>query len=419
MILSDAQRDFYRKDVLSRFLRYVVIGTTSDPSSSSVPSSPGQLTLLALLKEELHGLGVANAEVTPEGFLFASLPASPHFKAPDRLGLLAHVDTSPDQPGHGVAPVVHEGWDGSPIRFRDAPELTLSTDTCPELRRFIGDSIVTASGKTLLGADDKAGVAEIMAAIATWCRFPELPHGEVVVCFSRDEEIARGVDGIDLSRLPRACYTLDGALPGDIECECFDAWHVRLVFKGRGIHPGYAKGKLINAATAAAHFVVNLPAAETPEHTSGREGFFHVMQINGTVERTTVELILRDFSDEANLRRLDRLRHLVAYFLGTYAGLEIEETPVHQYKNMRNHIDTAPEVRERAIQAYAAAGLTVTERSIRGGTDGSHLSAVGHPCPNLFTGMMMIHSKQEWIAQSAMAKAVEVILRLGALYGER
>lgn len=402
---------YIETDVLTRFLRYVQVYTTSDPDSKTNPSTARQIDLLKILKQELEELGLADIELDGNSFLYATLSGNVEAQP---FGLLAHVDTSPDQPGEGVKPRVVKNWQGEPIRYPDDPNLVLEQKLSPELKKFIGDSIIVASGKTLLGADDKAGVAEIMAALATFKKFPELKHGPITVCFTCDEEIGRGVDGINLKRLPKFCYTMDGGEPGELEDECFDAWKVVVKIQGVGVHPGYAKGKMINAAAAAARFMAALPEKETPEHTSGKEGFIHLTDIKGDHENAALQFILRDFVETENKRRIERFEALAQTFRDKYPGIVITIESKAQYKNMKRFVEQHPMIIERAERAIEATGLELIRKAIRGGTDGSRLSEMGIPTPNIFAGGLLFHSRTEWIAHSALTKAVETIVHLAA-----
>ncbi|WKZ57464.1 MAG: peptidase T [Bdellovibrionota bacterium] len=402
-------RSFIAADVERRFLEYVQIHTTSDPNSSSNPSSACQLELVEQLERELKGMGLTDVFRDQYGYLYARLAGRSRGEA---IGLLAHVDTSPDQPGDGVKPQVHRDWDGSAILFPEDAELRLTKETCPELYAFIGDSIITASGRTLLGADDKAGVAEIMSLVAALIEFKKLPHTDLVVCFTHDEEIGRGILGLDLSRLPRACYTVDGGLPGSLEVECFDAHAVDIQIEGVGVHPGYAKGRMINAAVLASRLVSMLPQGDTPERSDGREGFWHLTGIQGDHERATLSFILRDFAREKNLERIRAFDRACQFLQESVPGAKLTMKARQQYENMKGVLDKAPEVVERARFAIRRAGLTLQEVPIRGGTDGSLLSAAGHPTPNLFAGGVLFHSRREWIALSSMVSAVETLIRL-------
>jgi len=404
-------------EVLPRFLRYVQVDTTADGNAPSSPSSQGQWQLLRLLEAELVALKLQDIELDSQGFLWGTIPGTQSAAHP--IALLAHVDTSPDQSGANVRPQVHAAWDGSPIRFPDATDLVLAMGDCPELQNHRGDTIVTASGGTLLGADDKAGVAEIMAAAAVLQAHPELPHGPIQLVFTRDEEIGRGVEGINLQRLAPVCYTLDGGPVGEIEAECFDAWKVVATFHGIGTHPGYAKGKMVNAARIAAEFAAALPSRDVPEHVDGRAGFSHLTECAGSMERAQATWIVRDFDESENAKRLTTFESLKSSFLARYPGLRIELAVTHQYRNMASFLCHHQAVIQKAEQAIQDAGLPVVRTVIRGGTDGSRLSELGHPCPNLFAGQMLIHSRREWIALSSMVKAVETILHLGHRWTEQ
>lgn len=410
-MLDDDVRAFLRDQVLTRFLRYVQIDTTSDETSTAKPSTACQWDLLRLLEAECRELGLTDVATGDAGYVYATLPARAGASGP-AIGWLAHVDTSPDQPGDGVVPVVHARWDGSPIGFAEDPQLTLRIADCPSLSDVTGDDIVTASGRTLLGADDKAGIAEILAAVAALQQFPELPHGELRICFTSDEEVGRGIEDIDLGRLPRACYTVDGGLPGLLQWECFDAWKAVVTLQGVGVHPGSATDRMVNAATAAARLVVSLPADQTPERTSGREGFLHVSDVVADCERAEIRLIARDFDPEVNRARLTLLEQAVDALRDETPGLRAEVALTHQYQNMREGVLAAPEILEHARGALTDLGLTPVETPIRGGTDGSLLTAAGHPTPNLFCGGQLGHSRREWIAVGAMTQAAEMLLHL-------
>jgi len=317
-----------------------------------------------------------------------------------------------------VEPILRENYDGGPLKFPKNPDLVLTPEEEPELLIFRGDTLITAAGDTLLGADDKAGIAEIMAALAAFVRFPTLPHPELRIVFTPDEEIGRGTDGIDLSRLGTYGYTMDGGLVGELEDECFNAHKAVLLFKGRNIHPGYAKGKMINAASVAARFIAALPEAESPEHTEKREGFFHMVELKGDENEARATLIIRDFEAAGNERRLELLRRQVAAFEVRYPGLQIAPTFTEQYRNMNEVLSKHPSLVEKAQRAMSAAGVEVIRKAIRGGTDGARLCFMGMPTPNLFAGGMRFHSKTEWIPVSALTKASETILHLCRLWAE-
>ncbi|HXK59175.1 MAG TPA: peptidase T [Acidobacteriota bacterium] len=414
-MLRQEIQQFLQEDSLSRFLRYVTVDTRSDEQSTERPSTPGQIELARMVEAELKDLGLQNLELTSDGFLYAVLPASEGTNSPP-LTFLAHFDTSPSESGRGVCPIVRENYDGGPIRFPRNPDLILSPEEEPDLLLFKGETIITAAGDTLLGADDKAGIAEIMAALAALVRFPEISHPELRIAFTPDEEIGRGTDGIDLSRLGRYGYTMDGGMIGELEDECFNAHKAVLVFKGRNIHPGYAKNQMINAAAVAARFIASLPEAETPEHTEKREGFFHMTEFKGDENEAKVTLIIRDFEAEQNARRIEFLRRQIAAFELRYPGLQVTPTFTEQYRNMNEVLSQHPEVVKKAEQAMAAAGISVIRKAIRGGTDGARLCFMGLPTPNIFAGGLRFHSKTEWIPARALQKASETILHLCRLW---
>jgi len=418
MPLSDEVKSYLESDALTRFLRYVQVHTTSAEETGAHPSTARQFDLSRLLEGELRELGLRDIELDEFCYLYATLPPGPGVKG-RTIGLVAHVDTSPAVSGENVKPVVHENYDGESIGFPDDPNLKLTVEDSPELEDCIGDSIITASGKTLLSADDKAGIAEIMAALAAFGKFTELKHGEIRICFTPDEEIGMGTAKINSDKLPQYCYTLDGGEPGELEAECFDAWSATVNFKGISVHPGFAKNKMINAAVVASRFLASLPEYETPEHTELREGFFHLTGISGSEEEAQAKLIIRDFATANNERRMDHLRHLKDLFEFRYPGLKIELEFKHQYENMWTVMEKHPESVELARKAIEMAGVTVKQKAIRGGTDGSKLSRMGHPTPNLFAGGILFHSRKEWIAKSSLGKAAETVVHLAALWAER
>jgi len=417
-MISDTIRQFILDDVRERFLRYVQIYTTSDETNPDTPSTQRQWDLLNLLKQECEELGLSDVSISEYGYVYATLPATAGVSSPS-FGLLAHVDTSPDQPGENVKPRRIEKWDGSPINYPDDADLVLTVEDSPELAHFIGDTIITASGLTLLGADDKAGVAEIMTSMAAFKKFPELKHGEIRVCFTPDEEIGRGTVKIDLDKLPKFCYTLDGGFPGELEDENFDAWRVDLKVKGIGVHPGYAKDKMINAVAVTSRIVAMLPEWQTPERTEKREGFFHVAQVSGDFENASMTAIIRDFEEAGNQQKIEYVQELAKLFEKRYPGLEIEVKVTHQYQNMRDIVRETPEIVDIAEMAMQEAGVEVIRKSIRGGTDGARLTQLGHPTPNIFAGGLMFHSRREWVAESSLRKAVEVVLYLAKHWAEK
>ncbi len=418
MSLSNEIKSFLQEEALTRFLRYVKVHTTSDETTGTHPSTERQFDLARLLEGELKELGLENVELDEYCYLYATLPASPGAgRTP--IGLVAHVDTSAAVSGENVKPFFRENYDGSPLTFPDDPELKVTLDDSPELKDFVGDTIISASGQTLLGADDKAGIAEIMAALAAFRKFPELKHGEIRICFTPDEEIGMGTAKINTDKLPTYCYTMDGGEPGELEAECFDAWGATIKIQGISVHPGFAKNKMINAATVAARFLAAMPEHETPEHTELREGFFHVTSLSGTEESAEIKMIIRDFDVKINEKRMNYLRKLQEYFEVRYPGLKINIEFKHQYENMWVVMEKHPESVELAKKAMEMAGITVHQKAIRGGTDGSRLSLMGHPTPNVFAGGMLFHSRKEWIAKSSLQKAAETIVHLAALWAEK
>lgn len=418
MAISKEITSFLESEALTRFLRYAKVYTTSQDETGKHPSTDRQFDLAKMLEVELNELGLKKVELDEHCYIYATLPPSSGAGGTP-IGLVAHVDTSPAVSGENVKPNFHENYDGTPLKFPDDPDLQVTLEDSPQLKNFIGDDIITASGQTLLGADDKAGIAEIMAALAAFQKFPELKHGEIRICFTPDEEIGMGTAKINLEKLPKYCYTMDGGEPGELEAECFDAWSATVNIKGISVHPGFAKNKMINAATVAARFLASLPESETPEHTELREGFFHVTNLSGTEEEAQIKMIIRDFDRANNERRMDHLRKLKEYFEYCHPGLKIELDLKHQYENMWVVMEKYPESVELARKAMEEAGLTVKQKAIRGGTDGSKLSLMGHPTPNIFAGGMLFHSRKEWIARSALRQAAETIVNLAALWADK
>lgn len=409
--------EYLRPRVMARFLRYVAVDTTADPGSGRQPSSPGQRELGALLADELRQLGLDAVEQDPHGYVYARLPAR---RARSRMALTfcAHLDTSPSVSGAHVRPVVHRRYDGGTIHFADAPDLQLSPVASPELLKFKGEDIITAAGQTLLGADDKAGLAAIMTALEALRDDPQWPHPELRIVFTPDEEIGQGTAHIRRDRLGDVGYTIDGGELGELETECFHALKAVLTFTGVNVHPGYAKNRMVNAGKLAARFVADLPAAEAPEHTEGREGFFHLTAISGNESRATLEILLRDFEADCNRRRETLLRQMCAAFETAYPGLGIDLQITEQYRNMREVLDRYPHVDRKARDAMQAAGVEVIHKSIRGGTDGAQLCFLGVPTPNLFAGGLLFHSHREWIPVIALAKSTQVIMEACRLWAE-
>jgi tripeptide aminopeptidase len=404
--------------VLDRFLRYVQIDTRADESSTTCPTTPGQLTLQRLLADELTALGLPDVSLDANGYLMATVPATITGAAPT-IGFIAHVDTSPEMPGEGVKPIVHRAWDGRDIVLPDDPTAILRAADYPDLAAQVGHDIVTASGTTLLGADDKAGVAAIVAAAGHLMAHPEVPHGPIRVGFTPDEEIGRGANLFDVARFGAICaYTLDGGNCGELEFESFSADAMRVTFIGFNTHPGYAKGKMVNAIKAAARFVDRLPKeGRSPETTDGYDGYLHPYQFDASVDRTSVRVLLRDFVT-SGLRDKQRLVERIAADVASETGTRVEFVVDEQYRNMREILDLHPEVVERARTAIRRAGLTPIEKPIRGGTDGSRLSFMGLPTPNLFAGEHNFHSRLEWTSRQDLERAVAVIVELARAWAE-
>ena len=408
-----------RDDVLARFLRYVRIGTQSARDSDTVPSTSSQLELSRLLIAELTELGLDDAELTDHGLVLATLPAVGDGSA-RTVGLIAHVDTSPDAPGDGVEPTVWRDYDGGELRLPGDPSQVLSPATSSLLAERIGHDIVTSDGTTLLGADDKAGVAEIMAAVTWLVGHPEVARPRTRIAFTVDEEIGRGADHFDLETFgAEFAYTLDGQVVGEIENETFSAVELKVTFRGVGVHPGSAKGKLVNPIKLAARFVASLPAdSRSPETTEGHEGFVHPSEVAGGAGEVTVTLILRDH-DGAKLEQHEALvRTLAAEAIADVPAARVTYARWEQYRNMREALDRVPHVVEAALEATRRAGLTPTLGSIRGGTDGSRLTEMGLPTPNIFTGGNEFHSVREWISVEDMAISAATVVELVKLLAE-
>ena len=407
--------------VLDRFLRYVTFDTQSREGSDTYPSTPGQLVLLRALVDELRALGATDAAMDAHGYVMATIPATTTKPEVPVIGFIAHVDTSPEMSGAGVKPIVHRNYDGRDLVLPDDSAAVLSVADSPYLGECLGHDIVTASGTTLLGADNKSGVAEIMTAAEYLLAHPEIPHGAIRIAFTPDEEVGQGTKYFDVGRFGARCaYTMDGGRRGELEFESFAASAISITFRGFNTHPGFAKGRMVNAIKLAAHFIDRLPPDRlSPETTEGRDGFVHPYMMQAGVDRTTVKFIVRDFMTAALQEKeawLAALAHDVAAAVpGDSVDVRVEE----QYRNMREVIDRHPLVVDRAREAIARAGLRVGERAIRGGTDGSRLSFMGLPTPNIFAGEQNFHSRLEWVSVQDMEKAVEVIVHLARVWEER
>ena len=409
-----------KEDIANRFIRYVQIDTQSDPKSSTRPSTEKQKNLSKILVEELKEIGIVDAEMDEYGYVYATIPSNTEKNVPV-ICFCSHVDTAPDCSGTSVKPVLHKNYQGQDIVLPDDPSQVLSPIVFPYLNSQIGGDIITASGNTLLGADDKSGVAAIMQAADFLMKNPSVKHGQIKILFTPDEEIGEGTAKLDMKKLAADFgYTLDGGEAGSLEDETFSADGATIIINGVISHPGYAKNKLVNALKVGAEILHALPTAEwSPETTEKKEGFVHPVRFEGIAERATLEFILRDFNDEKLKEHGFRLKKIAEEVVNHYKGASIEFTIHEQYRNMKKVLDQYPQVVQFAAEAIKRTGLDVKTESIRGGTDGSRLSYMGLPCPNLFTGMQGIHSKLEWIGVNDMAKATETIVHLCRIWEEK
>lgn len=405
--------------VTNRFLRYVTIDTQSDPSSVSFPSTEKQKNLSRLLVEELLAIGVTDAHLDDFGYVYATIPSNTHKTVPV-ICFCSHVDTAPDCSGSGVKPIVHKNYQGQDIILPDDTTQVIKLSEHPDLKNQLGNDIITASGTTLLGADNKAGVAEIMDACYQLMNHPEIKHGNIRILFTPDEEVGHGVDHVDIAKLGAfAGYTIDGESAGNMENETFSADGARLLIQGVSAHPGFAKGKMESAIKIAGQIVAALPDSLSPEHTEVMQGFVHPVSINGHVETAGVDFIIRDFDEHNLAAHADVIRKTAEEVLKRYPNSSYTLTISQQYRNMKNVLEQHPEIVANAMEAINRTGLTAKLCSIRGGTDGSRLSFMGLPCPNIFAGEHAFHSKQEWVTVQDMQKAVETILHLCAIWEER
>jgi len=411
----------FSSSAASRFLRYVSFDTRSDEQSESYPSTDKQLVLLNCLVYELKDIGVTDANIDEYGYVMATIPPTPGREQVPVIGFIAHVDTSPEVSGAGVKPLVHKNYDGRDLVLPDDPSMVLREADNPELSEQRGNDIITASGLTLLGSDDKSGVAEIMAAAEYLMTHPEVPRGMVKIGFTPDEEVGRGTQYFDVNRFgARFAYTLDGPKRGELEIENFSADAMTIAFKGFNAHPGYAKGRMVSAIKLASEFVHRLPRhGLSPETTEGYEGFVHPHTIQGGVELSTVRLLLRDFTAKGLDEKAAMLTDLAEEVVRPYPAASFEIERRESYRNMKEVLDRYPEVTEHAKAAMTRAGLTPSFRQIRGGTDGARLSFMGLPTPNLFAGEHNIHSRLEWTSVQDMDKAVEVIVEICRSWADR
>lgn len=410
-----------KKELTQRFIRYAEIDTQSDPQSGLHPSTEKQKDLSGLLVEELQAMGIKDAMMDEFGYVYATVKANTTKENVPVICFCSHVDTAPDCSGTGVRPIVHTNYDGKEIILPDDNSQILSPATHPYLKEKIGTDIITASGNTLLGSDDKSGVAAIMQAAKYLVQHAEIKHGDIKLLFTPDEEIGEGTANVDLKKLGADyAYTMDGGEAGSLETETFSADGARIVIHGVAAHPGYAKDKLVNALKIAGEILHRLPQHEwSPETTEGMQGYVHPVRMSGNAEKVTMEFILRDFDDDLLAKHGERLEKIAKEAVSQYAGARLEFSVYEQYRNMKKILEQHPQVAAYAAEAINRAGLDVLTESIRGGTDGSRLSYMGLPCPNLFTGMQGIHSRQEWISVEDMAKAAETIVHLCMIWEEK
>jgi len=403
-----------------RFLTYVKIDTQSDPKSATSPSTEKQKDLALLLVKELHDLGISNAHTNEFGYVYAHLESNVLIDVP-AICFCAHMDTSPDCSGFGVKPIIHQNYQGKDIVLPDDPSVIIRLNEHPDLQEQFGNDIITASGTTLLGADNKAGVAEIMDAVAFWQQYPSVEHGPISIVFTPDEEVGRGTDHIDIQKINAVYgYTLDGEKRGHLENETFSADGFTIKIKGISQHPGFAKGRMESAIKIAAEIISNLPKENlSPETTEKMEGFIHPVDIQGHVEEAQIDFILRDFDTLKLIEYGTLLKEITVNVLKNYPNSSADFIQTEQYRNMNEILKDHPLCISLAMEAMELAGLTPETTSIRGGTDGSRLTFMGLPCPNIFAGEHAFHSKEEWVSVQDMQKATETILYLAELYTVR
>ncbi|WP_226086983.1 peptidase T [Mesobacillus sp. S13] len=405
-----------KNEIIERFTSYVKVDTQSDESSETTPSTAGQLTLANMLVEELKTIGMEEVSIDDHGYVMATLPANTDKNVPT-IGFLAHVDTATDFTGKNVNPQIVENFDGNQIVLNMEQNIILSPADFPELPQYKGHTLITTDGTTLLGADNKAGIAEIMTAMAYLIQHPEIKHGKIRVAFTPDEEIGRGPHKFDVEAFnAKFAYTIDGGPLGELEYESFNAASAKVTFKGKNVHPGTAKGKMVNSAKIAMDFNSKIPAEEAPEHTEGYEGFFHLSSINGDVEETTLHYIIRDFDGDSFQARKDLMQKITNELRLTYGETRIDLEMSDQYYNMKDKIEPVKEIVDIAYEAMENLGIKPIVKPIRGGTDGSQLSYMGLPTPNIFTGGENFHGRFEYISVDNMMKSVETIVEIAKLF---
>jgi tripeptide aminopeptidase len=414
---QELMKQSLREGVLERFIRYAKITTMSDQHAETKPSTPGQWDLLRLLEKELRKLGVLDLELDDYGYLLARVPGNRPGGNGRVIGLMAHVDTSPDMSGVNVKPQVHENYDGGIIELEEG--YRIDPEEYPELLNYRGGTVITSDGTTLLGADDKAGVAEIMTALSWLLDHDDIPRNDLEIVFTPDEETGKGLDKFDPKRLrAECCYTVDGGERGVIENECFNAARGRVTFTGKVIHLGAARGSLVNAVKMAASYITMLPGNESPEATDGRYGYYAPLELSGDLDKAVLEVYLRDFEPEGMERRAAALLAYAAAVEAAYPGGKVDVDVRKQYANMRDHISADPKIMELLEEAIRSAGVEPKRQIIRGGTDGSRLSEMGIPTPNIFTGGHNYHSRFEWAGLETMTEAAETLIHLVRLWAE-
>ncbi|MFP4484333.1 MAG: peptidase T [Spirochaetaceae bacterium] len=414
----DIDRSWFEDQLLARFTRYVEVFTTSDRHATGTPSTPGQFDLARMLVRELEELGVTDVYFDDKCYVIARVPATGGKEDAPSVGFMAHLDTAPDSPGRNVTPRIHRNYDGSAVTL--SGNIVLDPDEYPALTQYVGDTIITTDGTTLLGGDDKAGVAEIMTLVAYLREHPEVSHGPIEIVFTPDEEIGRGMDNFPLQELrSKVCYTVDGGEEGTFEAECFSAFMVSVHVTGRVIHPGTARGKLANAVTMAGEFLGMLPRSESPEATDGRYGFYCPIEVTGGMGQARVDLILRDFETAEVERRLEAVRAFAAALERAYPGSSVTVEHQEQYRNMRDIIEKTPETTQLLEDAIRATGMEPERNPIRGGTDGARLTQMGVPTPNIFAGPHNMHGVYEWVPLRAMVRAAKTLINLSVLWGDR
>lgn len=400
--------------VVDRFLKYVKFDTESSTETGTTPSTPGQMVLARELEKELHEMGLEDISLDEKGYIMATLPANTDKEVPT-IGFVAHMDTSPDLTGKDVNPQIVKNYDGKDIILNKDLNIVLSPNDFPEMQDYVGQDLIVTDGKTLLGADDKAGIAEILTAIKYLKDHPEIKHGKIRIGFTPDEEIGAGADYFDVEKFDcEWAYTMDGGPIGELEYENFNAAGVKINIQGRSVHPGYAKDKMVNALVVANKLVSLLPSNERPEHTTGYEGFYHLTNISGTVDAATVGYIIRDHDREIFEKRKQIMLDTIAFINKLYPDsttVEIKD----QYYNMREKVEPVKHVVDLAFEAMSAVGVTPIVKPIRGGTDGARLSFMGLPCPNIFAGGHNFHGRYEFVPIQSMEKAVQVIVKIAAL----